>query len=144
VLRHHRRFRFRQRDTLRRYALGRVFETALAGKGVVSLERTVRLIQSRAGNLPVSRPGVEAALRELAAEFEAPITRQGGDVFFGFRNVKRQFLASHLLRRELALGHTVSGETVFDTSDPPEVASARELEAFDHALGLDRPPPPTP
>jgi len=135
VGRHHRRFRFRQRDTLRRYALGYVVETALAGKGVVSLERTVRFIQGRAGKQRVSRAGVEAALRELAADFDAPITTQGGDLFFGFRNLKRQFLASHLVRRQLKLGRTVSGETVFDTEDSPGLASAREFEAFDRELG---------
>jgi len=140
VLRHHRRFRFRQRDTLRRYALGYVVETALAGKGVVSLDRTLRFIQGRAGPQPVSRAGVEAALRQLAADFDAPITAEGGDIFFGFRNVKRQFLASHLLRRQLALGRTVSGETVFDTADSPESASARELDVFDRELRLGSPP----
>ena len=83
-------------------------ETALAGKGVVSLERATRLIQSRAGRVKVRRAAVEAALRRLALEFDAPITSQGGDLFFGFRNVKRQFLASHLLRRELRLGPRTS------------------------------------
>jgi hypothetical protein len=142
VLQHHQRFRFRQRDTLRRYALGHVVETALAGKGVVSLERTLRFIKGRAGRQPVSRSTVEAALRELAADFDAPITTEGGDLFFGFRNVKRQFLASHLLRRQLALGRKVSGEAFFDTADSPGVASARELQAFDRELGLGPPPPP--
>lgn len=141
VLRHHRHFRFRQHDTLRRYALGHVVETALAGKGVVSLERTLRFIRGRAGRQPVSRTAVEAALRQLAADFDAPVTTEGGDLFFGFRNVKRQFLASHLLRKQLALGRRVSGETVFDTADPPGVASARELEAFDRELGSPTPPP---
>jgi len=140
VLHHHRRFRFRQRDTLRRYALGHVVETALAGKGVVSLERTLRFIRGRAGRQFVSRSAVEAALRELASDFDAPVTTEGGDLFFGFRNVKRQFLASHLLRRQLALGRKVSGETVFDTADSPGVASARELEAFDRELRLGSPP----
>jgi hypothetical protein len=136
MLRHHRRFRFRQPDTLRRYALGYVVETALRGKGVVSLKRTVAFIQGRAGKRRVSRKAVEIALRDLAREFQAPVTTEGDDLFFGFRNVKRQFLASMLLRKELALGRTVAGETVFDTADPPEVAAARELEAFDRALGV--------
>lgn len=135
VLWHHPRFRFRQRDTLRRYALGHVVQTALAGKGVVSLERTVRFIQGRAGRRRVPRKAVEAALRDLAREFGAPITAEGGDLFFGFRSVKRQFLASHLLRRQLALGRRVDGEAVFDTEDAPAAAAARELALFDRELG---------
>jgi len=134
VLRHHPRFRFTQRGTLRRYALGHVVQTALAGKGVVSLERTVRFIQRRAGRRRVNRKAVEAALRDLAEEFDAPITTEGGDVFFGFRSVKRQFLASYLVRRELALGRRVAGETIYDTEDAPAAAAARELALFDREL----------
>lgn len=135
VVRHHRRFRFRQRDTLRRYALGHVVETALGGKGVVSLKRTVRFIQARAGKRKVPRALVEAALRDLAEEFGAPITTEGDDLFFGFRNVKRQFLASYLVRRQLALGRMVAGDTVYDTEDAPAAAAARELALFDRELG---------
>ncbi len=134
VLRNHRHFRFSQSDALRRYALGYVVETALAGKGVVSLERATRFIQRRAGKAKVQRATVASALRELALEFDAPITSQGGDLFFGFRNVKRQFLASHLLRGQLHLGSTVSGGTVFDSGDSREAAERRELDAFDRAL----------
>jgi hypothetical protein len=135
VLRYHPRFRFRQQATLRRYALGYVVETALAGKGVVSLARTVRFIQGRAGKRRVSRKHVEAALRDLAEDFGAPVTTEGGDVFFGFRTVKRQFLASYLVRRQLALGRKVAGETVFDTADGPATAEAREMALFDRELG---------
>lgn len=139
ILHHHPRYRFRQPETLRRYALGVVVETALRGKGVVSLDRTVRILQARAGGRRVSRAGVERALRALAAEFGAPITKQGSDLFFGFRTVKRHFLASHLLRREFALARIVAGETVFDTADPRDVATRRELDAFDREL-LGPPP----
>jgi hypothetical protein len=136
VLRHHPRFRFRRKETLRRYALGLVVQTALAGKGVVTLERTVRFIQGRAGKRRVPRDAVEAALRDLAQEFGAPITTEGGDVSFGFRSVKRQFLASHLVRRQLALGRVVGGSAVFDTEDAPAAAAARELALFDRELGV--------
>jgi hypothetical protein len=140
LMHHHPRFRFRQRDALRRYALGHVVQTALAGKGVVSLERTVRFIQARAGKRRVSAAAVEAALRDLAEEFGAPITTEGSDVFFGFRCVKRQFLASHLMRRQLALGRTVAGEAVFDTADTAAAAAARELAVFDREMATrDRP-----
>ncbi|MDA0329370.1 MAG: hypothetical protein O2958_10215 [Gemmatimonadetes bacterium] len=130
VVRNHRHFRFRQVKTLRRYALGYVVETSLAGKGVVSLDRTVRFIQGRAGKQTVNRGVVEAALRDLARDFDAPITLQGGDVFFGFRNVKRQFLASHLVRRSLHLGHMVDGRAVYDSEDTPLAAFDRELSSY--------------
>ncbi len=124
---------------MRRYALGHVIETALSGKGVVSLDRTVKFLQARAGKKKVRRSVVEAALRELAQEFDAPITREGRDLFFGFRNVKRQFLASHLVRRQLGLARTVAGRTVYDTADSDADAFARELEAFDQQLHLIEP-----
>lgn len=128
--------RFRRCATVRRYLLGLVTQTALAGKGVVSLGRAVRYVSARAGGARVGRHVVERALRRLATEFDAPITALDGDLFFGFRNVKRQFLASHLVRRELRLARTAAGETVFDSADPPLVAAARELRAFDLALAL--------
>jgi hypothetical protein len=132
-----RRHRFRDAETLRRYALGHVFETALKGKGVVSLDGTVKVLQSRAGKRRVSRSAVEKALEQLASEFEAPITELNGDRFFGFRNVKRQFLASQVQRTRLRLERTVAGRMVFDSGDAPLVAAQRELEAFDRALGQD-------
>ena len=134
ALGHHRFFRFRHAKTLRRYALGLVFQTALAGKGVVSLERTVNYLQARAGKRKVKRSAVEKALRELAQEFDAPITEMNGDLFFGFRNVKRQFLASHVQRRRLQLGRTAFGRTVFDSADSPLAATQRDLETFDREL----------
>ena len=138
-LRHH--FRFRHRPTVRRYLLGLVIETALAGKGIVSLRRAVLYLQARAGARSVSRRVVERALRDLADEFDAPITELDGDLFFGFRNVKRQFLASHLVRRQMRLGRTAEGPTVFDTADTPLAAAERELAAFDQALAEGRPAP---
>lgn len=141
VLPHHRLFRFRQARTLRRYALGLVFETALAGKGVVSLSRMVEHLQARAGKQKVRRSTVEAALRELAREFDAPITEVDGELFFGFRNVKRQFLASHVQRRRLQLGRTASGRTVFNSADSPLAATARDLELFDRELRQRYPVP---
>jgi hypothetical protein len=131
--------RFRHWPTVRRYLLGLVIETALAGKGVVSLRRAERYIRARAGAHSVSGRVVERALRGLAAEFDAPITEFDGDLFFGFRSVKRQFLASQLVRRRMRLQRMASGPTVFDTADSPRVAAARELEAFDRDLAEGRP-----
>lgn len=128
-------FRLRSPATLRRYALGYVFETALRGKGVVSLERTLAYLRSRADDEGIPRHKVEAALRRLAEEFDAPVTELDGDLFFGFRNVKRQFLASHVQRVRLGLERKAAGRTVFDSGDSELEAAARELEDFDRALG---------
>jgi len=129
-----RALRYRQRRVLRRLALGHVFETALAGRGVVSVETTRRYLASRLDGLRVGRARTEAVLRELAGELDAEVTREGRELFFGFRNVKRQFLAAVVVRRRLALGRLVCGPTVFDSGDSPRTAAARELEAFDREL----------
>ncbi|HUF75806.1 MAG TPA: hypothetical protein VMM35_05990 [Longimicrobiales bacterium] len=127
-------FRSARTDKLRRHALGLVVQTALAGKGVVSLRRTIEYLEARVGR-PVRARDAEAALRALAAEFDAPVTELDGDLFFGFRNVKRQFLASHLLRRRIRLARTASGDTIVDSSASAARAAERELEAFDRELG---------
>lgn len=126
--------RFRSRRALRRYALGYVLQASLAGKGVVSLERTTAYLRARAGGRKVSSRAVLSALRQLADEFGAPVTETNGDLFFGFRNVKRQFLASHLVRRRMRLGRTPFGRTVFDTADTARRAGERDLESFDLEL----------
>ena len=132
--------RQRSAKTLRRYALGYVFETALRGKGVVSLDRTVAYLRSRAGGRRIRRKTVETALRQLALEFEAPVIELNGDLFFGFRNVKRQFLASQVQRIRLDLERKDDGRTIFDSGDA-RIAAERELEDFDRAL-LEPPLPP--
>lgn len=121
-------------DTLRRYVLGLVFETALKGKGVVSLDRTLEYLRARTGSRWIRRRKVESVLRRLAAEFDAPVTELGGDLFFGFRNVKRQFLASHVQRVRLKLERRADGRTVFHSGDSELAAARRELEDFDRAL----------
>lgn len=127
-------------EKLRRHLLGLVIHTALAGRGVVSLERAVAYLRSREGR-GVGRRPVESALRQLAADFDAPVTRLDGDVFFGFRGIKRQFLASRFVRRRIRLARTTEGETVFDSADSPGRAAERELEAFDRELRKTMTPP---
>ncbi|HSH76007.1 MAG TPA: hypothetical protein VLA09_10025, partial [Longimicrobiales bacterium] len=134
ALERHRLLRFRDPKSLRRYLLGHVIEAALAGRGVVSLNRASSYLQARAGGRKVGRSAVERALRCLALEFDAPITESAGDILFGFRNVKRQFLASLIVRRRMRLPRFASGDAVFDTADSPRVAAERELDAFDRAL----------
>jgi len=119
---------------IRRLALGHVFETALAGRGVISVETTRRYLAARTGGLAPGRRRTEKVLPRLAGEFGAPVTREGGELFFGFRNVKRQFLAAEVVRRRLRLGDAVSGETVFDTGDSPRAAAERDALRFDREL----------
>jgi hypothetical protein len=129
-----RRLQLRRPDALRRLALGHVFETALAGRGVVTVDTTRRYLDRRIGGRPLRPIRVEAVLKGLSAEFDAPITREGDALFFGFRSVKRQFLAAEVVRRRLRLGEVVTGPTVFDSGDSRPVANARDLELFDREL----------
>ena len=62
------------------------------------------------------------------------MTEVEGELFFGFRNVKRQFLASHVVRRRMRLSRTASGRVVFDTADSPACAAERDLQSFDLEL----------
>lgn len=129
-------FHFRQTKEVRRLALGYVYQVALAGKGIVSIRSTLEYLRSRSGGQHVKRSTVEAALRELAREFDATITDGPGDhTFFGFRNIKKQFVASEVIRRRMKLERLAHGRTVFDSADSPLEATARDLEAFDRELG---------
>ena len=58
----------------------------------------------------------------------------GGDTFFAFRSLKRQFLASEIVRRSVRLARTASSESVFDTADSPARAADRDLRRFDEEL----------
>lgn len=135
-LERHPRLLLRRPRTLRRYALGYIFETALKGKGVVSLSRTIEYLEKRTGARRIGRAKVAGVLRRLALEFDAPVTELHDDLFFGFRNVKRQFLASHVQRARLRLERKATGRTVFDSGDTELVAAERELEDFDRELTI--------
>lgn len=62
------------------------------------------------------------------------MTELNGDLFFGFRSIKRQFLASQMVRKSIRLARTADGESVFDSADSPVRAAERDLEAFDREL----------
>lgn len=132
----HPRVRLRRDATIRRYLLGHVFETALRGKGVVSVRRAVAHLRTRTGVF-LSHRQVERVLHGLAAEFDATELVLEGDRFFGFRNVKRQFLASGLHRTKLAVEGQVMGAAIFDSGDRDEAAAERELRLFDHDLARE-------
>ena len=130
----HPRIRLRREETIRRHLLGYVFETALRGKGLVSLNHAVAYLESRTRGLRLSRRRVDRALQALAAEFDAADLTLEGDRFYGFRNVKRQFLASHVQRVRLRLQRKAAGSAVYDSGDTEESAAARELLLFDQDL----------
>jgi hypothetical protein len=135
-------FRALSRRELRRFALGHIYRVALAGKGVVSLDRAVEFVQARVPRWRIRRSRMEAVLRGLAAEFDGPITEgKGNGLFFGFRNVKRQFLASEIVRCKLDLERRATGRIVFDSADSPSEAQRREIEIFDEELRGSEPPP---
>ncbi len=129
-------FRALSRRELRRFALGHIYRVALAGKGVVSLDRAVEFVQARVPRWRIRRSRMEAVLRGLAAEFDALSTAdgEGNGHFFGFRNIKRQFLASEIVRCKLDLERRATGRIVFDSADSPLEAQRREIEMFDEEL----------
>jgi hypothetical protein len=127
-------FRALSRRELRRFVLGHIYRVALGGKGVVSLDRAVAFVQTRVPRWRIRRSRMEAVLRGLAAEFDAPITAEGNGLFFGFRSIKRQFLASELVRCQLDLERRATGRIVFDSADSPMEAQRREIEMFDEEL----------
>ena len=132
-----------QRD-LRRQAIGYVFRVALKGRGVVSLGGTFAFLRARAGGCWVLRSRTKGVLEGLAVEFDAPVTVEGGDVFFGFRNVKRQFLASEIVRGQVDPARITGGRIVFDSMDTPTAAHRRDLELFDEWLAWEGSHPSSP
>lgn len=130
-------FRRLAKRELRRFLLGHVYQVALAGKGVVSLDRAVEFVRIRAGGRRIRRTRIAAVLRGLAAEFDGPITVQSGGVFFGFRNLKQQFLASEHVRARFDAMRRVTGRIIFDSGDSPAEAERRELDLFDRDLGVE-------
>ena len=78
---------------------------------------------------------VEAALHQLAAEFDADVSSgEGGPLRFSFPAIRRQFLASETVRRQLKLEDRKLGEVVYSSGDSEEEASEREGAAFDREL----------
>ena len=129
--------RVTSRRDMRRQALGYVFRVALSGRGVVSLDRTLAFLRARSGGGWVLRSRMKCVLKELAVEFDAPVTVEGGDIFFGFRNVKRQFLASEIVRRQVDPARITEGGIVFDSTDTRAAAHRRELDMFDERLAWE-------
>jgi hypothetical protein len=84
---------------------------------------------------------VEAALHQLAAEFDADVssgqTDQPGTLRFSFPAIRNQFLASETMRRKLKLEKDGLGGVVYSSADSAAEASEREGVAFDRELAAE-------
>ncbi len=131
VLRENRR---RTKRNVRRVVLGMVYAEAL-GKGAgVTVDDAVQHVSARLGP-KVSRSQVEAALHELAAEFDADVQPDAdGRLTFSFPDIRKQFVGTEAVRRQQGLGSRTLGDIVYDTGDTQAEADARDQKAFDRAL----------
>ena len=83
---------------------------------------------------------VEAALHQLAAEFDADVSagESGeGSLRFSFPAIRKQFLASETVRRRLKLEKGNIGEVVYSSADSAAEASERDQAAFDRELAAN-------
>lgn len=127
--------RRRAKRNLRRVALGLVYKRAIEGAGV-TVDEAFRHVAARLEQQTVRRADVEKILHSLAAEFDAGVEPDpAGTLVFRFPAIRREFEAGEAMRRTLQLERQALGEIVYDTSDSPAQAGARDLAAFDRALG---------
>ena len=127
--------RAREARNVRRLVLGLVYREALAGGGSVTAEAATAHVQARMKDRTVGPSEVEAALHQLAAEFDADVSsEEGGHLRFSFPAIRKQFLASEAVRRHLKLEDRKIGEVVYSSGDSEEEASDREGAAFDREL----------
>jgi len=133
--------RARKARNVRRQVLGLVYREALAGRGSVTVDAATAHVQARMKGRTVDPSAVEAALHQLAAEFDADVsTGEGGEgsLRFSFPAIRKQFLASETVRQRLKLGDGKIGEVVYSSADSEEEASERDQAAFDRELaGVD-------
>jgi hypothetical protein len=127
--------RAREARNVRRLVLGLVYREALAGGGSVTAEAATAHVQARMKDRTVDPSEVEAALHQLAAEFDADVSSgEGGPLRFSFPAIRKQFLASEAVRRQLKLEDRKIGEVVYSSGDSEEEAYDREGAAFDREL----------
>ncbi len=129
----------REARNVRRLVLGLVYREALTKGGSVTAEAATAHVQARLKHREVSPSEVEAALHQLAAEFDADVTSgdpaSGSDPLrFSFPAIRKQFLASESVRRRLKLDEAELGDVVYSSSDSDEEAYEREAAAFDREL----------
>jgi uncharacterized membrane protein len=132
--------RAREARNVRRQVLGLVYREALAGGGAVTVEAATAHVQARMKDRTVDPGAVEAALHQLAAEFDADVSagQSGeGSLRFSFPAIRKQFLASETVRRRLKLEEGKIGKVVYSSADSPEEASERDQAAFDRELAAN-------
>jgi len=132
--------RAREARNVRRLVLGLVYREALAGGGPITVDAANAHVKARMKDRTVDPSEVEAALHQLAAEFDADVTSgEGGDgpLRFSFPAIRKQFLASETVRRNLKLEDTRIGQVVYSSGDSAEEESERDQAAFDRELAGD-------
>ena len=132
--------RKREARNIRRLVLGLVYKEALGGSGSVTAEAATKHVQARLKDQTVDPSAVEAALHQLAAEFDAEGSSgdQGeGSLRFSFPAIRNQFLASEAVRQRLKLEDQKLGGVVYSSADSSAEASERDGAAFDRELAAD-------
>jgi uncharacterized membrane protein len=127
--------RARAARNVRRLVLGLVYREALTRGGSITAEAATAHVRARMKDRIVDPSEVEAALHQLAAEFDADVSSgEGGPLRFSFPAIRKQFLASEAVRTQLKLEDRKLGEVVYSSGDSEEEASEREGAAFDREL----------
>ena len=133
--------RAREARNVRRLVLGLVYREALAGGGSITAEEATAHVQRKMKDRIVDPSKVEAALHQLAAEFDADVSSVeagvGTSLRFSFPAIRKQFLASEMVRRRLKLEDAELGDVVYSSADSDEEASDREGAAFDRELARE-------
>ena len=127
--------RAREARNVRRLVLGLVYRKALGEGGSVTAEEATAHVQAKMKDRTVEPSEVEAALHQLAAEFDADVSsEEGGPLRFSFPAIRKQFLASELVRRRLRLDEGELGDVVYSSADSEEEAYDRDEAAFAREL----------
>ena len=132
--------RAREARNVRRQVLGLVYRKALAGDGSVTVQAATAHVQAKMKDQTVDPSAVEAALHQLAAEFDANVSSgEAGDgpLRFSFPAIRNQFLASETVRQRLKLEDGKLGDIVYSSGDSAAEASERDQAAFDRELAAE-------
>ena len=136
--------RAREARNVRRLVLGHVYREVLTGSGSVTTEAAIAHVQAKMKDQAVDPSAVEAALHELAAEFDADVSSEpevpsqgGSPLRFSFPAIRKQFLASEAVRRHLKLEDGKIGKVVYSSADSAAEASERDGAAFDRELAAE-------
>ena len=133
--------RARKARNVRRLVLGLVYREALTRGGSVTTEAATAHVQAKIKDRKVDPSEVEAALHQIAAEFNADVSsgesEGSGSLRFSFPAIRKQFLASETIRRRLKLEDRKLGEVVYSSADSSVEASKRDQAAFDRELAAE-------